>query len=209
MLKSITLHEPWATLMAIGAKRIETRDWKEMYRGPVAIHAAKGGLTMADLFDTCATDPFKSVLKHSGTLHAGMGHKEVSAAFPRGHIIAVGILSGCLPTEANICLPGVFDDYPELDTPQERAFGNYAPGRFGFVFTDMARLKTPVPFKSRQGKLIDLDRTAELAVRDQWWQRCCPCPAESHVPRTHEVERGSDYCARCNSIHDYMESSHC
>lgn len=41
-MKAITLTQPWATLVAIGAKRIETRSWATRYRGPLAIHAAKG-----------------------------------------------------------------------------------------------------------------------------------------------------------------------
>ena len=41
-MKVLTLTQPWATLVAIGAKRIETRSWSTKYRGPLAIHAAKG-----------------------------------------------------------------------------------------------------------------------------------------------------------------------
>ena len=40
-MKAITLTQPWATLVAIGAKRIETRSWRTFYRGPLAIHAGK------------------------------------------------------------------------------------------------------------------------------------------------------------------------
>src|SRR5690348_17556570 len=41
-MKALTLTQPWASLVAIGAKRIETRSWSTSYRGPLAIHAAKG-----------------------------------------------------------------------------------------------------------------------------------------------------------------------
>jgi hypothetical protein len=44
-MKAITLHQPWATLVAIEQKKIETRSWPTSYRGPLAIHAAK---TMPD-----------------------------------------------------------------------------------------------------------------------------------------------------------------
>lgn len=40
-MKAITLWQPWASLIAIGAKKYETRSWKTNYRGPIAIHAAK------------------------------------------------------------------------------------------------------------------------------------------------------------------------
>ena len=41
-MKALTLTQPWASLVAIGAKRIETRSWSTPYRGLLAIHAAKG-----------------------------------------------------------------------------------------------------------------------------------------------------------------------
>ena len=40
-MKALTLYQPWATLIAIGAKKIETRSWGTNYRGPLAIHAGK------------------------------------------------------------------------------------------------------------------------------------------------------------------------
>lgn len=38
-MKALTLHQPWASLIAFGVKTIETRGWKTTYRGPLAIHA--------------------------------------------------------------------------------------------------------------------------------------------------------------------------
>lgn len=38
-MKALTLHQPWATLVAIGAKTVETRGWATKHRGPLAIHA--------------------------------------------------------------------------------------------------------------------------------------------------------------------------
>jgi len=41
MLKAITILQPWASLIACGAKQIETRSWATKYRGQLAIHAGK------------------------------------------------------------------------------------------------------------------------------------------------------------------------
>ena len=41
MMKAISLWQPWATLVGLGVKTIETRSWATKYRGPLAIHAAK------------------------------------------------------------------------------------------------------------------------------------------------------------------------
>ncbi len=47
-MKAITVWQPWASLLAIGAKQYETRSWATKYRGPIAIHAA-------------ALNPFKAI----------------------------------------------------------------------------------------------------------------------------------------------------
>ena len=59
-MKAITLTQPWATLVAMGAKQVETRSWSTAYRGQIAIHAAKGYPKEAR--ELCETEPFKSIL---------------------------------------------------------------------------------------------------------------------------------------------------
>jgi hypothetical protein len=39
--KFLTIRQPWASLIAVGAKTIETRPFSTKYRGPLAIHAGK------------------------------------------------------------------------------------------------------------------------------------------------------------------------
>ncbi len=168
-LKTIYLWEPWASLMAHSLKKIETRGWSTDFRGEVAIHSTKGGLTQNALYHTCADAPFLLTLQSLGIARCGMSPRQVVAAFPRGHIIAVGTLVDCCPTESDICLPGIFDQHPELATHQERAFGDYSAGRYGLVFENVTLLQEPVPFKSRQGKLLDLDFETEAKVRFALW----------------------------------------
>jgi activating signal cointegrator 1 len=40
-MKTLTVHQPYAHLIAIGIKHIENRSWPTAHRGPLAIHAAK------------------------------------------------------------------------------------------------------------------------------------------------------------------------
>lgn len=40
-MKALSLWQPWASAIALGAKRVETRSWETLYRGPLLIHAAK------------------------------------------------------------------------------------------------------------------------------------------------------------------------
>lgn len=39
-MKALTLWQPWATLVAMEVKKIETRCWSTKYRGEIAIHSA-------------------------------------------------------------------------------------------------------------------------------------------------------------------------
>lgn len=39
-MKTLSIHQPWASLIALGVKRIENRSWWTHHRGPIAIHAA-------------------------------------------------------------------------------------------------------------------------------------------------------------------------
>lgn len=40
-MKVISIIQPWATLIALGEKKFETRSWKTKYHGELAIHAIK------------------------------------------------------------------------------------------------------------------------------------------------------------------------
>jgi activating signal cointegrator 1 len=151
-VKAITLQQPWATLVAIGAKRIETRCWRTHYRGPLAIAAsAKQGKEGRELMG----DPqcYGAMQLYSASRYWGG-----MAGNPYGSVIAVCNLVECLPMEAYICLPGIFDEYPELDTIRERAFGDFdvidkhnGRRRWAFVLEDTCPLAAPVPVKGGLG----------------------------------------------------------
>ena len=51
-MKAISIRQPWAWLILNG-KDTENRDWYTSYRGPIAIHAAKG-MTLAEYDDAVA-----------------------------------------------------------------------------------------------------------------------------------------------------------
>lgn len=124
MMRALSLTQPWATLMAIGAKTIETRSWPTRYRGGFAIHASKG--FPADCRELCLVEPFRSILRAAGYTSA---HE-----LPLGAILAAANLAACVPT----------NELRDL-TEQERAFGHYGPGRWGWVTSEVDRLATPVP----------------------------------------------------------------
>ncbi len=137
-MKALTLTQPWATLIAIGAKRIETRSWSTKYRGPLAIHAAKGFPKWAKEF---AHEPPVSVL-------FGMRHE-----YPRGCVIATCRLVDVLSTDKIHYRTGEASwrsPYRFLSV-QEQRFGDYSAGRFAWILEDVQPLPEPIPAKGSLG----------------------------------------------------------
>lgn len=154
-MKALTLTQPWATLVALGAKRIETRSWSTSYRGPLAIHAAKRLADLGsehELMLLCRREPFRSALIGAGYLG--------TPGLPRGAIVATCTLLDCVPTQhpgaANEpgkpwftgARKGVGQHYYEVPPPEgsnEYAFGDYAPGRYAWLLADVKPLPEPIP----------------------------------------------------------------
>lgn len=127
-MKALTLTQPWASLVAIGAKCIETRSWSTPYRGRLAIHAGKGLAPvggMQGLVQTCSIQPFLRVL---------LAHGLTPRTLPLSVIVATVELVNVVPTNQLTQL-----------SDQERAFGDYSPGRFGWILSDIQPLVKPVP----------------------------------------------------------------
>lgn len=158
-MKALTLTQPWATLVAIGAKRIETRSWSTPYRGPLAIHAAKGFPKWARKF---TVDPvcYEAVRYHGARNDAGQRPADLLSAYPLGYVLATCNLVNCIPTEVVDNAGNVFGVSLETLSAQERAFGDYAPGRYAWILENVKELKTPVPAKGSLG-LWDWDGVME------------------------------------------------
>lgn len=147
-MKALTLTQPWATLVAIGAKRIETRSWHTRYRGPLAIHAAKGFPPRARKFTTepicyeavksCRT--LADVVKRGGDL----------PAYPLGCVLAVCRLVDCRPTTLFTRGADMAEAAYDL-TLQEESFGDYSPGRFAWILDAVQPLPEPIPAKGMLG----------------------------------------------------------
>lgn len=143
-MKALTLTQPWATLVAIGAKRIETRSWLTVYRGPLAIHAAKGFPKWAREF---TEEPPVSVL-------FGMHYE-----YPRGEVLATCRLVACkrivtrdhLLADAGSSSAYVGNGEMLPPTGQELSFGDYTHGRYAWIFEDIKPLPRPIPAKGALG----------------------------------------------------------
>jgi len=145
-MKALSLWQPSASLMAIGAKKIETRSWGTTYRGLVAIHAAKKW--DENLRDQSLGQPFYDRL-------FGDGHYHNSKELPRGCFIAVGILHRVLSTTTHA--PAV----PSMKT-HEFWFGDYSENRFMWVFDGIWKLSTPLFARGHQALWDVEDEIAQL-----------------------------------------------
>ena len=173
-MKLATLWEPWATLMALDAKRIETRHWYTPYRGWLAIHSAKGGLSMADLTDQCLeTHFYPALMKYqpfAEAVHSAVSRKGwIRDIFPHGKIVAVVKLYDCkMCVDSDQALIGHSEMRMFPPDEPERSFGNYERGRYGLLTSDVFRLPEPIPFTSRQGKLLDIPSEIVAEIQRQW-----------------------------------------
>lgn len=130
-MKAITLWQPWATLVIIGAKTLETRSWPIAYRGPLAIHAAASTNTKL-VRHLLSGEPFRSVL-------AEAGYDEVSD-LPSGCVLGTVTVTDCESTNKAFYV-----------TQQERAFGDFSPHRFAWTLEDPIRFPEPIPARGKQG----------------------------------------------------------
>lgn len=130
VIKTISVMQPWATLIAIKVKRIETRSWPAKHRGPLGIHASKG--FPKENLELCLQEPFKSALEKAGINHP--------SELTLGAVVAVSRLEAVWKIEKEHWIPE--DQIP---------FGNFTPGRYAWDLKDIYQLPDPVPAAGRLG----------------------------------------------------------
>lgn len=103
-MKAITLHQPYASLIAHGYKCIETRTWPTHYRGSLAIHAAKrwapGWLRWIDP-DSPDGWRLETLDNIGGDAHedanGGGWYRPWGSSLPLGFVVATARLVDCVP----------------------------------------------------------------------------------------------------------------
>jgi len=139
-MKCISILQPWASLVALGHKRIETRSWNTKYRGELLIHASKKKPTDPYLYDTL----------HDIATNAGLIRNW--SELPYGAIIGKVNLNAVVDVESFLAFPvGYYGDHRYELTEQELAFGDYSPNRFGWLLSDPILFKEPIPCKGQLG----------------------------------------------------------
>jgi hypothetical protein len=147
-MKAISLWQPWASLLACGEKKFETRSWATSYRGPIAIHAAekepRAIFYSLPLNVQCTMSP---ILLEFYTFWDKV---------PRGAVIATADLADCYrmgidPKTHRIALYNSCGYQTSISImSQEILFGNWEPGRYAWEFANMKMLDNPIPAKGGQ-----------------------------------------------------------
>ncbi len=135
-MKAITIHQPYASLIATSLKQFETRHWFTSYRGKIAIHAGKT--------NHCKS-PFQTIHLF-GTLSKSVYEKLQPTILdgcnlPVGSIVAIADLTDCIKmTEKFIC------SVSEL----EQKVGHWDIDRFAWKLENIKAIN-PILCKGAQG----------------------------------------------------------
>lgn len=140
---ALSLVQPWAQLIADGRKKIETRSWQ----------AAPAMLKIGDLYVIAASAKM-SAEDQWAALEFGYT-AEVMPVFVKGAALCVVRHKGCYPTDVIV--------QADKFTEEEESYGNYEPGRWGWMLELVHVLERPIPVKGRLGLWpLPVDVEAEI-----------------------------------------------
>lgn len=145
-MMAISLFEPWASLMVLGVKVIETRSWPTSHRGTLLVHAGNNA-THAQI-EICHEKPFKSALRAAGIMRW--------QDFRLGCVLGSVSLLDCRPIVDSVEQIGDLKGPDHLGQPMlppeepQRSFGRYEFGRYAWICDSANRFNQPIPYKGRQ-----------------------------------------------------------
>jgi hypothetical protein len=126
-LTAITLHQPWASLVAKGWKQYETRDWPTNHRGLIVIHAGrkpKGKQELREHDKVVAS--FKDLLNED---------------CPYSAVVAIAELTDVIL---------MTEEFINQQCPTELRCGDWKIGRYAFKLENI-RAIAPIPATGKQG----------------------------------------------------------
>ncbi|BAZ29971.1 hypothetical protein NIES4074_24190 [Cylindrospermum sp. NIES-4074] len=142
MTLAISLHQPWASLIALGYKKYETRHWQTSYRGDLLICAAKKKSRSQQEF-------YRQFLFRNCKPY---NHPPDWEYLPFGSVVAVCSLTGCLKMHLkNETPPHLIDSINIEDmTQMELDSGCWKSGRYAWRLENIRPLCQPVHIVGRQ-----------------------------------------------------------
>lgn len=158
-LKAITVHQPWATLIACGAKEYETRGWPSRLKpgSLLACIASKNKEHAEDLDDLAIwltgltkEQRARSFEVNSQSVYA---HQAIIALRDAGYRNGLA-----LPFGAVVCIARFKADVRTRDldygstlSEKERSFGGFGDLRWGWKLEVVHQFAEPIPARGMQG----------------------------------------------------------
>lgn len=128
VMKVLSLTQPWASMLAMGVKKIETRTWTISYRGDLLIHASKSKAGRSFI-------ALPSVSQYITSFNS----------LPLGVIIGQARLVDIVPA---ISEPLSADEDPVLE---ENAFGDRQKVKYHWLFEEAVLFDSYIPATGRLG----------------------------------------------------------
>lgn len=161
-------------MVAANMKTIETRSWRVSHRGPLGIQAAKrraganGGWGLVRGLSEPQWQRLSDHLAHyPSRLHVpgGLVDPESADSYPLGCVVATCLLTDCLPIMGsrdhlwpdrhlrveNGTLRLWHNQQLIRDFSAQLPFGDFTPGRFGWMLREVRPVVPPLPAKGAQG----------------------------------------------------------
>lgn len=163
-MRGLSLTQPWAQLMALGVKQVETRSWTTSYRGLIAIHAAKA-------FPRDARDLAEGAYAVRAVLERGGMQFSTSPPAHWYHAPRYRYVTG-LPLGAIVAVAHLVNVCPAREVretlgEQELAFGDYDDDRFAWRLSGVVRLAVPIACRGALGLWrLPPDVADQLAVAE-------------------------------------------
>lgn len=139
-IKALSLWQPFSQLYVLGLKRVETRSRRTNHRGLLAIHATKAVLGNITDIPRQLPEAWEALQPY---ITDSPGWIDDNHRLPFGAVVGTVNITACVPIEQ---LYGT-----EYDTPQERAFGDWSPGRYGWIAENPMAFDCPEPARGMQG----------------------------------------------------------
>ncbi len=151
-LPALTVRQPWASLIAQGTKRCETRGWpppKQLIGQRLAIHAGQARL------------PRDLSAQETAAIEAGLGLSAARwAELPFGALVCTAVMEGAYRVGANSRHPrrlkitetvsgSVSMDAIELEAAETR-FGDFSAGRWAWLLREIELIDPPIPATGRR-----------------------------------------------------------
>jgi hypothetical protein len=145
-LKCISLWQPWASAVALGLKRNETRAYPTRHCGPLGIVATlrKNSELKVSFNNFCGRfSEFREAMRNAGYVKNDPDYPTIEFnTLPFGKLVCIVDVVGCVPTAK------IRSKIPLM----EQYLGDYGGNRYAWMLnSNVRRLVDPIPVCGKQG----------------------------------------------------------